>query len=184
MSLRICRPVFLAVLLALAFGPTHAQTGPPPIKMGLWQANLTQTMTGMDLSPRIIAKLKAMGRPTPGTSNTMVRNCYTAEEWKKSLAGMQSAGDKSCTRTNIVQDTHHLSLDMACVDENKKPTMAGHMEMLFDSAEKMRGAMTMKGLQPGPQGNPISVDMKIDSHFVSTNCGDVKPGEGKLLSTR
>jgi hypothetical protein len=167
-------------LVASSMTAAYAQSVPPPVKMGLWQTEVDRTMTGFQLPPGVAEKMRAMGRPAPGNSSTTVESCWTPEQWNKSITDLQD--NKSCTRTNVVQDSHHLSFDVTCTDSKNNKNMLGHMEMIFDDSEHVHGTMVMKSSQSAPTSVPIDMDMKLNAHFVSSDCGDVKPGEGKVVS--
>ncbi len=52
---------------------------PPPVKMGLWQNTITNTMSGLQLPPDVLAKLQAAGRPVPGAAprTIVTQSCMT-----------------------------------------------------------------------------------------------------------
>jgi hypothetical protein len=156
-----------------------AQTDQAPVKMGLWHVTVTQTVTGMQLPPGAAEKLKEMGRPAPDAPRTSVyETCMTPEEWEKNMSQMQTV-NKNCTRSNIVQNTHQMSFDMTCTSDREGEGATGHMQMIYDSPERTHGLMTMKIQQGAASATPMNVAVKMDTHFLNSNCGDLKPGENK-----
>jgi hypothetical protein len=182
----ILRAVIACSVLSMAALPvpmSWAQTEPPPVKMGLWEVTVTQTVTGMQLPPGAAEKMKEMGRPAPDAPRTSVyQTCMTAEQWEKNMSEMTQ--NKNCTRTNVVQNAHQMSFDVACTSDRPGESSTGHMEMIYDSPEKAHGIMTMKIQQGDPQGTPMNVEIKMDTHFLNSNCGDVKPGENKPIEKK
>lgn len=167
------------ILLTITFVASHAQSA-PPVKMGLWEATIHHTMTGLTLPPEVIARLKAAGRPMPGDdSTTVTQSCLTPAEWKKGFEDARQNSD--CTRTNMVENSHQLSFDMTCKTPNRPGSTTGHMEMFFDNPEHTHGTMHMTSTQMNQQGSTVNMTMKIEGHFISSNCGDIKPGEPKIL---
>lgn len=182
MTSRKPHPLILAALaialLTITFVAGHAQSGPPPVKMGLWESSMTQTLTGLTLPPDVVAKMKAMGRPMPGGEHTTVtQSCVTPEEWQKNWGKLQN-DQQNCTRSNVVQNSHEMSFDITC--KSAAGSTVGHMQMVFDSREQMHGTMTMKSTQA--QGGPINMDMKIKGHYLSSSCGDIKADTPKVIS--
>jgi hypothetical protein len=58
-----------------------------------------------------------------------------------------------------------------------------HFEGLFDDDEHMHGNVKVIMTAPSlPQGMTMIMAMK--SRYVSASCGDVKPGEGKVIQAR
>jgi hypothetical protein len=165
MMLRLTSLASLPLLLCCA-AVAAAQVpniAPPPIKMGLWQSSVTLNSTGM--------------RPAGGHPITN-QSCYTPDSWKQSMQRMQSRQpNANCTTSNMQQDSHKLSFDGQCsADQGMSVTY--HVEMFLDSDEAMHGSSSAKmaGSQ-FPQG--MTVTTVISSKFISSDCGDIKPGESK-----
>ncbi|MBT9329735.1 DUF3617 domain-containing protein [Paracidobacterium acidisoli] len=181
--------VRLASTLAVAAGclagaSLYAQT-PPPIRMGLWESTNTITMTGLQLPPDVIEKLKAMGRSIPGsTPQTMTaQSCYTPEEWQKSMADARRHRDEQCTQNNLSFTSSKMVFDESCTT-SRGDTTTGHFEMYFDDAEHAHGSghFTTTGGQGSQAGHPLNIDMTVKGHFVSADCGEVKPGSPKIIN--
>jgi hypothetical protein len=170
MKLRFTALTPLPLLLSLAAAAQTPTPAPPPIKMGLWQSSVTVKMSGMDNLPPSAAA---------ASTHTMVyRSCMTADSWNKAMQSMQSAQQKmDCTTSRMQQDSHQLSFDESCTAQQGY-TSSIHVQMLLDSDEAMHGTSNVKMTGPAfPQG--MSMSSTITSKFISSDCGDIKPGEQK-----
>ena len=151
---------------------------PPPIKMGLWQNTVTNTMSGLQLPPDVVAKMQAMGRPVPGsTPRTIVTQaCVTPDNWKKSFTEMQQ--NKDCQITNLKQSTSSMSGDLSCTtpDGNTK----GHIEAAFSSQEKINGKMHME-ITTSRQPQPIVMDATFESEYQGADCKGISPDSPKIV---
>lgn len=157
----------VSVLTSAAADQTDAVT-PPPIKMGLWESEVTVSMTSMDNMPSDAA---------PSSGDTRVqRSCMTPDTWKKDMQAMQAHQQNvSCTAANMRQDAHLMSFDEECTSQQGYSTSV-HVEMHLDSDQSMHGTANMKMTGPAfPQG--MSMRSSIKSKFLNADCGDLKPGE-------
>jgi hypothetical protein len=175
--------LFASTICCLAGVSAFAQApAPPPVKMGLWESSSTMTMGGFQIPPDVVAKMQAMGRPVPGAPHTTVtQSCMTADEWTKTWANLNKRGDMECKVSDLSQDSQKLSFDSSCTSQ-RGGAFTGHFEMFFDDDEHTHGSMHMKG-EGGSGGQPMVMDMKMTSHFVSADCGEVKPGGAKVIKT-
>lgn len=144
----------------------------PPIKMGLWEHSVTLDMSGMP---------NGMGGASHAITN---QSCMSDDTWKQALQSMQGhrqmANAANCTTSNMQQDAHHFSFDVACSAQQGMNTKM-HLEMNLDSEESMHGTMSTTISGPNiPQG--MSMKATIQSKFVSSDCGTLKPGEQKSTS--
>jgi len=164
-------PVFLttAVVLAIAL---HAQTlETPPVKMGLWQTEVSTTFAGMANMPAGHAM---------GDHKTTTQSCWTPETWKNSLEKFNDRQHAdNCTVSNMNQSAHGISFDETCSSEGGYNTKM-HFEAQFDSSESMtgKGTVAVTG-QAFPQG--MTMNMSMNSKFLSSSCGDVEPGKAKVI---
>ncbi len=164
----------LSGLVVVAGQLAMAQSA-PPIKMGLWQNTATMTTT-IHLPPELAAKMNAAGGAMampPHTLQTKV--CQTAASWTKSIANSQA---KNCTITHKVITAKGMSMDMTCSEPGKGSAVA-HLEAVFDSPEQVHSTMHMQFNQAATSaqasGTTTTTDVKSESHFLSTDCGNVKP---------
>lgn len=174
------------VLVCCAAGMASAQsalspTTPPPVKMGLWETHVTSQMKGIELPPEMIERLKQMGRPIPGEAHTTVtQSCLTPEQWKKSLDEMNKPQNTNCQVDKHEVSNTKFSFDLSCKTE-RGMTMTGHWEMDVVDDEHAHGSGEMSSDQPGPNGQSFSATTTVDSHYLGASCGDVKPGEPKVM---
>lgn len=167
--------VFLGFLVA-----APAQTSAPPVKMGLWQSKVTSKMTGFQIPPDVAARLKAMGRPVPGSEPqiTVSQSCLTPEKWKDMFSHMQRNHD--CQFTSQNQSSTSMSADMACKSSDGKYSSTGHIDVNFTSSEKMIGKLHMT-IMSQSQPRPIVMDMNFQSAYQGTNCQGISPDSPKVI---
>jgi hypothetical protein len=160
-------PLLISLALLAASSTISAQSvEAPPIKMGLWQTETSSEMTGMPNAPA--------GR----SRSNAVQGCMTPDSWKDALTKLQERPDSECTAKNIKQSGHTFTVDESCSSD--RFTSKTHFEATADDTEHMHGSGTMEISSPQfPQ--PMKATMKMTSHFVSSDCGDVKPGQSKVI---
>ncbi len=144
---------------------------PPPIKMGLWQSSVSVNMAGM------------MPNAPSGAGGSMThvnQSCMTPDSWRDAFRNMQQRRQQAtanCSTANVSQDAHQMTFDMNCSGQQGINTNV-HVQMFLDSEESMHGNATVKMSGPNfPQG--MSMTSTIASKFLSSDCGDVKPGQSK-----
>jgi hypothetical protein len=161
------RAVPAAISLSIAFAAAASAQTAPPLKMGLWQHQITVQMSGMPDG-------------MPASRTITKQSCFTPDTWRNSLQQMQShpaMPGVSCTNSNVQQDARHVSFDAQCTMQQGM-SMNVHVDMHFDSEEAMHGttSVTMTG-DKMPSG--MTVNSTIQSKFVNTDCGSVKPDDQK-----
>jgi hypothetical protein len=173
------RMLFSITILGF-LGAALAQTSEPPVKMGLWQTKMTNTMTGMQIPPDVAARLKAMGRPVPtGQPHTTVsQSCLTREKWKDMFSHMQRNHD--CQFTNEHQTSTSMSADMTCKSPDGKYSSTGHIDVRFTSAEKMSGKVHAETIMQS-QPQPIVMDMSFESAYQGADCQGISPDSPKVI---
>jgi Spy/CpxP family protein refolding chaperone len=166
-------------LTATAALKAQSPPPPPPIKMGLWEGTTVTTMTGLTVPPEMAERLKAMGRPVPGSEpRTMqMQSCLTPESWKQMFTRMQDR--ENCKVTNLKQDAAGMSADMSC-QSGGTGSAQGHLQMDFLTPEKMHGTMHIE-VTSSRQPKPIVMDITIDSLYQGADCKDVSPDTPKLI---
>jgi hypothetical protein len=180
--LRGCLLMSFAVAVIAAAQTDTTPVTPPPMKMGLWETTVTSQMSGIQLPPDVVAKLQAMGRPIPGAPHAAVaQTCLTPDQWQKDFEQMNKPQNSDCTIAKKEADTHDFSFDISCKSQ-RGMTMNGHWEIHFVDDAHSHGSGNMTSDSPGPNGQPFAMNMTIDAHFVSPDCGDVQPGTPKLIN--
>jgi hypothetical protein len=170
-----------AALLALAISAAaalHAQTA-PPVKMGLWDGTTSTAITGMNLPPEVAERLKAMGRPVPGSEPRIMQtqSCLTPEKWKEMLTRAQDR--QNCQLTNLKQDSSRMSADISC-GSSTGSSAKGHLDMIFISSEKIHGTLHIEAISPR-QPQPIILNTTIDSTYQGADCKGVSPDTPKII---
>jgi hypothetical protein len=171
----------LPLLLCLtAISSSLAQSAPappalsdvPPVTMGLWETQTSSTVTGVENTP-MAAMAAAISRPH------VTQSCLTAEKWKSDIQGINARQQRGCTLSNVHQSSSEVSFDQVCTPEHGGTNNA-HVDILIDSAQHAHGKVVMNVTNPAlPQ--PMTITVSMASHYVSPACGDVKPGEGKMV---
>lgn len=171
MNLPFAAPATLATLFSIAALASAQTITPPPMKMGLWQTEITMQMSGMPNG----------GGPPAHT--VVSQSCLTPDTWKDSLQNLQNRQHRQgdCAPSNVQQDGHHYSADLQCTTQQGF-TATAHIDMQFDSDESMHGTSvaTMSG---GNAQMNMTMSSTIKSKFMGSDCGDVKPGQGKVLGS-
>ena len=186
--IQACCLSLAAVFGAIAAG---AQTE-IPFKPGLWESDITSTVSGMQIPPEMQARLaqmppeqqeriKNMMGGAPRT--TVTHSCMTKDQfdkWNDSLHQGKEK-DEQCTHTNVTNSGHERFFDLSCTSGNSKST--GHVEIFTDSDEKGHGSVHMvRTAMQGPQAmNPITIDVKFDTRYIGSDCGTIKPGDSQTI---
>lgn len=151
------------MLLSLA-ALASAQT--PPVKMGLWQEEVTTTITGIQ-------------GVTTTPQKDVELSCISPESWKK--YGLQAASSNRCTMSNLHQNSKKMSYDVSCGTQEHGP-LVFHMEILIDSDQHMHGTAVAK-ISATASPHTGAWTSTLTEHFISPDCGDIKPGEKKPPET-
>ncbi len=170
-SVILTLPLSLVVGAPIPGGAAQTDTmAPPPIKMGLWQSEVTVTTARME-NP-------AADNDAHTVHTTVRRSCMTSDTWKKNMQAMheqQHQQEVNCTTTNMQQDAHKMSFDQQCTADQGYNTSV-HVKMQLDNEEGMHGTPDIKMSGPVfPQG--ISMHSAIKSKYLSADCGEIRPGE-------
>ena len=149
--------------------------------MGLWQSTVVSTLTGIQLPPEIVEKMKAAGRSIPGGTpkTTVSQGCLTPEKWQDSWQRAQAGDD--CHTKNYKMDASGMSADIECKSESGSST--GHTQITFISSEKAHGTTHMEVVSArSPQ--PIVMDITIDSVYQGADCKGISPDGAKVMCRR
>lgn len=163
--------VSVCTVVAICAAHSQSQTiQPPPIKMGLWQTESNTTLGGMPNSPMAGA----------GNHSSVTQGCLTPDTWKNDFEKLNNPNPNSnCKVANVQQDSHSISADMVCNSQRYNSTV--HFQGLIDDTEHVHGTGNMQVNVQGLQ-QAMTMQMSFTSKYVSADCGDVKPGEGKVIS--
>jgi Protein of unknown function (DUF3617) len=153
---------FLLSFATLGLAQT-AKTHTPPVKMGLWEEDVTTTITGVQ-------------GVTAGPQKDVEQSCISPESWKH---GLQGNNISQCETLNLHQTPHKMSYDERCGSQ-KQGFLVFHMDILIDSEEYMHGTAVAKitGSSTSQEGTWTST---VTEHYIAPDCGNLKPGEKKSL---
>ncbi len=175
---------FLVAAVALLSGAlAHAQ---PHMRPGLWEetvnvksddaqanaamAQMKERLANMPPEQRaMMEKMMASHGIGMGGAPNAMRICVTKEQAARGFNPEQNSRDH-CTRSNVNTSGHVVSFDFACKSENSSVTGHGTFTDMGDSAfaaHTVADTVTPK--------RTMHLDSDIQGHFVSADCGDVKP---------
>lgn len=147
--------------------------------MGLWQSTIVSNMSGIQLPPEVVERMKAAGRPVPGSTpqTTVSQSCLTPEKWQQNWQHAQQG--EGCQFKNLKQDASGMSADIDC--KNDRGTSTGHMKIDFVSTEKAHGTTHMQ-INSTRSPQPIIMDITFDSAYQGADCKGVSPDSPKVVS--
>lgn len=150
-----------ALLFCVTTFAIAADSKKPPVKMGLWQEQVSTTIGGV-----------------AGVSSAPQRDteqvCITRKSW--STNGLQASANR-CTLENLRWNAHSLSYDAQCGAQNSVGLIF-HMYILIDSDKHMHGTAGTEIATPG-SANQGKWESTLTADYIGRNCGDLKPGEQK-----
>jgi hypothetical protein len=165
----------LLLLLSLSVCAAHAQnqlSEVPPVSMGLWQTDTSSVVTGLENTP-MAAMASALGRPHA------TQSCLTPEKWKNDIQGFNARQQHDCTLSNLHQDAHEIAFDEVCKSARGGNNNA-HVDIVIEDQQHSHGTVLMKVADPAlPQA--MTINMTMSSHYLGSDCGGIKPGEGKMV---
>jgi uncharacterized protein DUF3617 len=143
--------VAFAMLVPAAF----AQSA--PFKMGLWENKITTTNGPADKEPDVLTS----------------RSCVTPESWQRMFSGM--AQKQGCT-SSTSKTSNGYSFAASC-STAKGTAMNSKGVITIQSAERVvmdsHTVMTIGG-------KTRQVDMHGEGRFISSSCGNIKPGDPEV----
>jgi hypothetical protein len=132
--------------------PGRAAPATPPIKMGLWESTITNSVA---------------------TNTIKTRSCMTLQSYQESIPHLPPG----CTVTNKTQTATSITGDVSCTLQHGGTT-SGHIDVEMPDPATVR--FTIK-LMVNAQGRSVPITLTTDSHFVSATCGDIAPGQAKII---
>jgi len=182
------KSTFLKSLLALlpVAGWAADSVTPLDIKPGLWESTTKTEMGGRampampaippealaQMPPEQRARVEAMMNSRKPGGGMTVKACMTRESMAKGLAMAQQKG---CTQNVVSSSSTKMVVHMDCQQGNNKS--AGDVSFERIDAEHTKGNMVMK-VSSG-DAPPMDMKMSLESKWLSSDCGDVKPIEAK-----
>jgi len=132
--------------------PGPSAITPPPIKMGLWEATVTSSLAPKPLK---------------------TRSCLTPQSYQDAMAHIPPG----CTISNKTQTATSITGDLSCTLQHGGTT-TGHIDVEMPDPTTVRSKID---LSISVQGQTMPMTLTTESHFVSADCGDVAPGQGKVI---
>jgi Protein of unknown function (DUF3617) len=156
-------------VVAIAAAPISAIAGHG--KAGLW--SVTTQMSGMpqmpQLTPEQMQQMQAMGVHMPHSNPHGVTSQYCMTEAEANSDSPPPSMQKQCKVSNLHVTGNTMNADMTC---NGRMHGHGHMTMTYDNPEHYSGQVSFAG---EVEGQPSNVTDSFDGHWVSADCGSVKP---------
>jgi hypothetical protein len=163
---------------------------PIDVKPGLWENTTTSQISGLkmqnmpQLTPEQLAKMPPQARAqfdamSKGAPNTQtMKACITQEQLSKPMLGNT---DKSCSYKLTASSSNSQTMHVECTRGNTKT--AGDLTFERVDSEHLKGDMLMKttgdSSTQGSIGQNMTIKLSFSNRFLSSDCGDVKPGGGE-----
>lgn len=125
---------------------------PPPVKMGLWEATVTSSLAPKPLK---------------------THSCLTPQSYQDAMAHIPPG----CTISNKTQTATSITGDLSCTLQHGGTT-TGHIDVEMPDPATVRSKID---LSINVQGQTMPMTLTTDSHFVSADCGDIAPGQSKVI---
>lgn len=155
---------------------------PIDVKPGLWENTTTSQISGLtmpQLTPDQMAKMPPQARAAMGGApqTRVSKACITAEQLSKP---MFDSGDKSCTYKLKGSSSSSQQIHVECARGNT--STVGDLTLQRVDSEHLKGDMFMKttgdSSTAGSIGQNMTIKLSFSNKFLSSDCGDVKPGGG------
>jgi len=176
---------FLALLLLCGAGCVGAQT----MKPGLWEINTKMQSDSSEMSDAMakaqkrleslppeqrkmmedmMAKRGVQMGSTPG-GGMSIKVCMTQEMVNRNeFARQHTENQNDCTHTNSPRSGNTMQFSFVCT----KPPSSGEGQVTYSSPEAYSMNMTSTSTM---HGSPQKMTMQTNGHWVSGDCGTVKP---------
>ena len=157
---------FFAAIVLLFLSPfaVAGDSKRPPVKMGLWQEEVSTSISGVDGVSAI---------PQRDTEQV----CITPESWR--TRGLQASNSNRCTTLNLQWDAHKLSYDEQCGAQDS-PALVFRMYIMIDNDQHMHGTAATIIATPGSAHQDThsgTWESTLTASYLGSDCGDLKPGE-------
>ncbi len=100
------------------------------------------------------------------------RSCFTTESYQTEMAKMPPG----CTVSNQAWTSHSFTADVACTMQDA--TSTGHVDVQFPDTQTIHSTINVSMTA---QGQTMPINFTTDSHFVSSDCGDIPGGESRPI---
>ncbi len=147
------------------------------VKLGLWEATSTNTMSGAPpippdvlakMTPEQKAKFEQMIKSRSGAPTThTTKSCLTKERLERDLSFGGERGN--CTHDILSSSSKGAEVKFHCAEENM--TTDGTAKFDAINSENVKG--TVHAVTKG-NGQTMNIDVSLTSHYLGAACGDVK----------
>jgi len=156
---------------------------PFDIKPGLWNISTTTQMSGAppipnldQMTPEQRARIEAALKNVGGGSHAItMKKCITKEDIQKALAEASSSKDSTCSPKLVSSSASKVVLHIDCTQEKRETKSSGDIIVERQDSEHFKATGTVK--INSANGRTMDVKSALTGTFVSSDCGDVKPGE-------
>lgn len=182
------KKLLLAIVLLCPAASWAQDIKPVDVKVGLWESTASIEVSGMpampqmpaispdqlaQMPPEARARIEAMmkGRGGSPQANTS-RYCLAKDSLRQALYN----SDKSCTNKLVSSSGTTQQIHLECTRGNTRST--GDMTLDRVDAEHLKGNGVLKttgDASTGAAGRTMDVKISFSSHWISADCGDIKP---------
>ena len=180
MSLRIASIAGAVVALAFVSLPAAAQMAP-----GLWEhtvkfksqsgdmeKQMAEAQARMASLPpdqrKMVEQMMAKQGMSMGPQGVTARSCISKEQAAR-MEPLPMSKDSNCTQDVVSRTSSSMKIKWACTGQDPS---TGEGEIRFSNDKTFTGHAVMNGLR---NGKPERTDMETNGHWLSSECGDVKP---------
>jgi hypothetical protein len=180
------RLVHITFALLLACCTAGSQAAAVNAKPGLWESTATAKMEG-GVSPRVpdMSKLpkdqrarveqSMAAREAPRPTIFVAQQCVSTEMLQKWETFAK--GEDDCLRKVIDQSERHVKMSVSCASGRS----VGEMEMTVVSNDRVTGKMA---LVMRSEAGAQKLNATLESRWLGADCGKLKPGERRPISSR
>ena len=176
----------VGMLLPFAAASLADDLKPLDTKLGLWETTIDtagmpamvmpqipkETLDKMPAAQR--AQVEAMMKNQAGGSGkrtATTKSCTTKESQSRGY-GMPESKEATCKRQIVSSTSSKTELHMVCTSSTGATKSESDILMERIDSEHVRGSVTSK---TSVRDSPITVKIAINSKWLSSDCGDVKP---------
>lgn len=183
-------------LFALAASAQAQSTTSAPIKPGLWETSIS-SKSQIQLPPELQARIDAMspqqqammkanmagrgGGPVP--SSLVTHACSTGQTSVNDLLTQaQQKNGAKCIVSNQTQTATNVSFDISCTMQ--EGSASGHSSFTMTDSDHVSGTTHMTANMSGGRGGggSMTIDSTLTSHYLGSDCGDVKPNTSVVVT--
>ncbi len=150
------------------------------IKPGLWDIANTLQMSGAppipnldQMTPEQRARVEAAMKQMSGHTTT-VKSCITKEGIEQAIAKASSTKTNTCAPKLVGASSSKVQLHIDCSQEKSDSKTTGDVTIERKDSDHFTGAGAMK--TTGANGRAMDMKWSMTGTFVSSDCGNVKPG--------